>query len=89
MLSFLVRHDDKAWTQSEIAERTGVSRNSIGAVLSRLEDRELVRHKGEYWAITDDRERLRAAYDLHRLTERLDEQYGTERKSDWVGGKEE
>ena len=85
VVTFLAAQDDRAWTRSEIAERAGVKKNSIGAVLSRLADADIVRHKGEYWAITDDRDRLRDAVDLHRLTERLDEHYGEERRSDWVG----
>lgn len=60
VLSFLGANDDQAFTQSEIAEETGISRGSVGAVLSRLEDRGLVRHKGRYWAIAED-DRL-AAY---------------------------
>jgi Mn-dependent DtxR family transcriptional regulator len=84
VVAFLATHDDRAWQRSEIAERAGVGQNSIGAVLSRLAEAGLVRHKGKYWAITDDRDRLRDAFDLHRLTERLDDQYGTESKSDWV-----
>lgn len=84
VLSFLARHDDRAWKQSEIADRTGVKRGSIGPVLRRLDERGLVRHKGEYWAITDDRDRLRSAVDLHRITERLDRRFGEERRSDWV-----
>lgn len=84
VVSFLATHDDRAWTRSEIANRAGIDENSIGSVLTRLRERGLVRHKGQYWAITDDRERLRDAYDLHRMTQRLDEQFGVERKSEWT-----
>jgi predicted transcriptional regulator len=84
VLTFLARNDDRAWKQSEIADRAGVKRGSIGPVLRRLHEQELVRHKGEYWAITNDRERLAAALDLHRITEALDERHGEERKSEWV-----
>ena len=38
-----------------------------------------MRHKRPYWAITDDEERLRAAYRLHRHHETADEHYGEER----------
>jgi len=37
---------------------------------SRLKQADLVRHRGTYWAITEDTQRLRAAYDLHEATER-------------------
>jgi transcription initiation factor IIE alpha subunit len=60
ILLFLAENDDKAFTQAEIHEETGIKRGSVGAVLSRLEDRSLVRHKGRYWAIAED-DRL-AAY---------------------------
>lgn len=53
ILNFLATHPDQAFTQKEIHEATDVARNSVGAVLSRLEDREVVRHRGEYWAIGD------------------------------------
>lgn len=54
VLRFLARNSDKAFTQSEIHRGTGIKRGSVGAVLSRLEDRGLVRHKGKYWAVADD-----------------------------------
>lgn len=83
VVAFLARNDDRAWKQSEIADRTGVSKGSIGTVLRRLHDRSLVRHKGEYWAITDDRDRLHSAMDLHTMTERLNERYGVEDAEEW------
>lgn len=54
VLRFLARNSDKAFTQSEIHRETGINRGSVGAVLSRLEDRGLVRHKGKYWASAED-----------------------------------
>lgn len=57
VLAFLAKHDDQAFTQTEIHEETGIKRGSVGTVLSRLEDRGLVRHRGRYWAIAED-ERL-------------------------------
>jgi DNA-binding IclR family transcriptional regulator len=59
-LRFLAEHDKQAFTQTEIHEATDIPRGSVGAVLSRLEDRGLVRHRGRYWAIAED-DRL-AAY---------------------------
>lgn len=38
-----------------------------------MKNRNLVRHRGEYWAISDDESRVVAAYDLHVPTERLDD----------------
>ena len=54
ILSFLADNDDRAFTQKEIHEETGIKRGSVGAVLSRLEDAGLVRHKGRYWAISEE-----------------------------------
>ena len=53
ILTFLASRSEKAFTPKEIHEATGISRGSVGVVLSRLEDRDLVRHRGEYWAIGD------------------------------------
>jgi len=54
ILTFLAANDDQAFTQTEIHEATDIPRGSVGVVLSRLEDRGLVRHRGRYWAIADD-----------------------------------
>ncbi len=84
VIGFLAANDDRAWKQSAIADRTDVKRESVGPVLSRLDDRGLVRHRGQYWAITDDEERLAGAIALHRMTELLDERYGTENREEWL-----
>lgn len=54
VLRFLAEHKNQAFTQTEIHEATAIKRGSVGAVLSRLEDRGLVRHRGRYWAIAED-----------------------------------
>lgn len=74
IVAFLATNDEQAYTRSELAAAIDADPNTVGTALSRLKDRSLVRHRGEYWAITDDRDRLQAAYDLHMATERLDEQ---------------
>lgn len=84
VLSFLVSNADKAFKPVEIARETDVPKNSINAVLARLEDRELVRHKGRYWAITDDEERLRSLTQYEIATETLNELYGEEDPAEWV-----
>ncbi|WP_248910338.1 MarR family transcriptional regulator [Halocatena marina] len=53
ILAFLASNPDQAYLPKEIHEKTGVARGSVGVVLSRLEERDLVRHRGEYWAIGD------------------------------------
>jgi predicted transcriptional regulator of viral defense system len=55
VLEFLVEHADQAFTLKELRETNDVPRGSIGIVLSRLEDRGLVRHRGDYWAVGDER----------------------------------
>lgn len=54
VLKFLAENPEKAFTPKEIHEETGIKKGSVGAVLSRLEDRGLLRHKGKYWAIIED-----------------------------------
>ncbi|QSG13484.1 Transcriptional regulator, contains HTH domain (plasmid) [Halapricum desulfuricans] len=76
---FLDEHDDRAWKAATIAERLGLETDAVSAILSRLKERELVRHKRPYWAITDNEERLQSAYRLHQYHETADEQYGEER----------
>lgn len=53
VLSFLAANADRAFTPSEIREATAVPRGSIGVVLSRLEEKGHVEHRGEYWAVAD------------------------------------
>jgi predicted transcriptional regulator len=54
VLKFLAENSDKAFTPKEISQEVGIKKGSIGAVLSRLEDQQLVRHKGKHWAIIED-----------------------------------
>lgn len=76
VIMYLYANRDKAFTRSEIATGIDEDANTVGTALSRLKQRDLVRHKGEYWAITDDMERVSNAYDLHSVSERLDEEDG-------------
>lgn len=78
ILTFLMANDEQAFTQTEIHEATDVPRGSVGAVLSRLEDRGLVRHQGRYWAIGED-ERLAssAAQQAASSSSTTDDYYGT------------
>ena len=78
IIVFLDKNDDRAWKAATIAEQLGLDTDAVSAILSRLKERGLVRHKRPYWAITDDKERLHSAYRLHRHYESADEQYGEE-----------
>lgn len=76
VLGYLYANRDRAFTRSEIASAVDAAPNTVGTTLSRLKQRELVRHKGEYWAITKDLDRVADAYSLHSITERFDEDDG-------------
>ncbi|WP_255171218.1 helix-turn-helix domain-containing protein [Natrononativus amylolyticus] len=89
VLKFLYENRDRAWKAAEIARQTDVNANSIHPVLARLEDQKLVRHKGPYWAITDEMERLRNAYDVHRATRLFDDLYGEEDRDEWIEASEQ
>ena len=54
ILSFLAEHPEQGFTPTEIHENVDIPMGSIGPTLQRLEDRQLVRHKGSYWAIARD-----------------------------------
>ncbi|QLG61081.1 winged helix-turn-helix domain-containing protein [Halorarum salinum] len=82
IVRFLARNDDSAFERREIAEATGIDPNSVSAVLSRLKERGLVRHKPPYWAI-GDRERIATASDFSRSLEALNEQLGAEEMDEW------
>jgi hypothetical protein len=86
VLASLYSHRDLAFKRSEIAAGIDEDSNAVGTALTRLKDRDLVRLKGAYWAITDDLERLTAAYDLHTATERLDGEDGGINTDAWEAG---
>jgi predicted transcriptional regulator of viral defense system len=79
ILQFLAEHADKAFTQTEIHEATGINRGSVGSALSRLDDRGLVRHRGRYWGIAeDDRLASYAAQTGASSASMTDDYYGEE-----------
>lgn len=82
VIRFLFRNDDKAFQPSEIAKGAGVKKNSISTVLRRLRERNLVEHKGDYWAIGDE-ETVRDAFYFHRTMENLNERFGAEDVEKW------
>ncbi|GAB3688532.1 hypothetical protein GCM10028857_22780 [Salinarchaeum chitinilyticum] len=87
LLSFLSANAEQAFTPKEIHEATEIPRGSVGVVLSRLEDRELVRHRGEYWAIEPDADvdvTLAAMSTARTASDRL----GPEDPDDWGPGVE-
>lgn len=84
VVAFLYRNREQAFTRSEIAAAIDGDPNTVGTALSRLKDRELVRHKREFWAVTDDLERVTAAYDIHAAMARLDREDGGIDAVEWA-----
>lgn len=82
VLSFLARNADRAFTPTEIAGATDVPRNSIGAVLARLRERDLVRHKGHYWAVGDD-DALASYASVLSTASTMTDRFGPEDPADW------
>lgn len=83
VVRFLARNRDKAYKATEIADATAVDENSIHPVLTRLEDRRLVRHREPYWAIGDV-EDVRDATVVSATSEFLDEELGPESRDEWL-----
>lgn len=83
VVTYLYSNRDHAFTRAEIASALDADPNTVGTALSRLKHRGLVRHKGNYWAITDDDKRVADAYDLHTTTERLDADDGGIDPAEW------
>lgn len=53
ILSFLESNAEHAFTQTEIADATGVKRGSVGPTLVRLREDGRVDHRGTYWRVSD------------------------------------
>lgn len=83
VITHLYTNRDAAFTRAEIATAIGEDPNTVGTALTRLKERGLVRHRGNYWAITADRQRVAGAYDLHGVSQRLDESDGGISAAEW------
>ncbi|MFD1515828.1 MarR family transcriptional regulator [Halomarina rubra] len=83
VMQFLATHPDQAFTQSEIRDATGVKAGSISVVLSRLENRGLVRHKGNYWALgeADD---VAAYTGMVESMRAANDRFGEENIEEWL-----
>lgn len=83
VMRFLATHPEQAFTQSEIRDATDVKAGSISVVLSRLEDRGLVRHKGNYWALgeVDD---VAAYASMLESTRAANDRFGAEDMDEWL-----
>jgi hypothetical protein len=83
VMVFLAANPDQAFTQSEIREATDVKAGSISVVLSRLEERGLVRHKGNYWALGDD-DAVAGYSGLVESTRAANDRLGEEDMEEWL-----
>jgi predicted transcriptional regulator of viral defense system len=83
VMRFLAAHPDQAFTQSEIRDATDVKAGSISVVLSRLEDRGLVRHKGTYWALGEADE-VTAYTSIVESTRAANDRFGEEDMDEWL-----
>ncbi len=83
VLGFLVANDDQAFKAQEIARQTGLSEGSVSTALTRLKNRDLVEHKGTYWAVTADDRRLENHDGYARATALFNEQLGAEDSEEW------
>ena len=83
VMRFLASHPDQAFTQSEIRDASDVKAGSISVVLSRLEDRGLVRHKGNYWALgeVDD---VAAYASILESARAANDRFGEEDMDEWL-----
>ncbi len=85
VLSFLAANPERAYTPKEIHDATGVVRGSVGVVLSRLEDRGLVRHRGEYWAVADV-EDVDTTLTAMTVARAATDRFGSEDPAEWGPG---
>ncbi|APW98857.1 MarR family transcriptional regulator [Halobiforma lacisalsi AJ5] len=83
VLGFLAANDDQAFKAQEIARQTGLNEGSVSTALSRLKNRDLVEHKGTYWAVTTDYRRLESYDGYARATALFNEQLGEEDGEAW------
>ena len=83
VLGFLASNDDRAFEAREVASRTELDVGAVSTALSRLKERGLVEHKASYWAVTDDRDRLRRYDGYERATALFNERLGSEDEAAW------
>lgn len=84
VLGFLATNDDAAFEASEIADRIELDVSAVSTALTRLKRRELVEHKGSYWAVTTDDRRLESHDSYARATALFNEQFGSEDRDAWA-----
>lgn len=76
IVTFLYENRDQAFTRKEIATEIARNPNTVATNLTRLKKRALVQHRGQYWAITDDFDRLADAIQFSEALSGLNERFG-------------
>lgn len=87
ILSFLASHPDQGFTPTEIYETTDIPSGSVGPTLTRLEERDLVRHKTPYWSIGHD-DHLAMYSGMRSTITAIEERFGPEDPDDWLSNAE-
>lgn len=87
LLAFLASNPDQAFTPKEIHRETPIPRGSVGVVLSRLEERELIRHRGEYWALAEGAEADKTLTSMS-TARAVTDRFGPEDPEEWGPGVE-
>lgn len=82
VVAFLAANDRQAFTRSEIARDRRRPKHRRDGALS-TEGARIGSPSGNYWAITEDRERLHSAYQLYREGVALDEEDGGIDPDEW------
>ena len=83
VLGFLAANDDRAFKAREISRQTELDTGATSTALTRLKARGLVEHKGSYWAVTADEERLEAHVGYARATALFNDEFGEETRKAW------
>jgi len=88
VVEFLIEHSEKAFTPKEIDSEVDVPEGSVGVILSRLEEKGIVRHKGKYWTLERD-DKLGGLSAMLASTKSLNDELGEEDLSEWAEHAEE
>ena len=81
LIEFYEYNLDRAYRPVEITETTEIEETRTGAILERLEDHGIVRHKGVYYTIDPDA--LDRFQMMHPTMETVDKRYPSEDKNEW------
>lgn len=81
VLSVLDQHAEQAFTRSELSDETEIPEERLDSVLQRLRERNLVVHRGDYWAV--DEHRVASLAGMSHGFAVAEERYPPEDKDAW------